>query len=57
MNPKFIHKPSGISEDLTAIAYKVNEVLRGYSDKDWNYSRISLELRIENRTLVSVTCR
>ena len=44
MNPKSIHKPSGISGDLTAIAYEVNEALRGYSDKDWNYSRISLEL-------------
>jgi hypothetical protein len=31
-------------EDLWAIANDINEALMVYSDKDWNYSRISLEL-------------
>ncbi|HUK83146.1 MAG TPA: hypothetical protein VLZ12_11010 [Verrucomicrobiae bacterium] len=29
--------------ELPELMVKVNEALEGYSDKDWNYSRISLE--------------
>jgi hypothetical protein len=33
------------SDQLDSTAVKINEALREYSDKDWNYSRISLAIR------------
>src|SRR6266446_3597741 len=31
--------------DLAQISASINDALRVYSDKDWNYSRIALEVR------------
>jgi hypothetical protein len=43
MDENLSPKPCDGPNDLQAIANEVNEALKQYSDKDWNYSRISLE--------------
>ena len=34
-----------IPHDISEAAQRINRALAGYSDKDWNYSRIHLQLR------------
>ena len=37
--------PSITNEDLQQLVTRLNAALESYSDKDWNYSRISLSIR------------
>jgi hypothetical protein len=37
--------PSITNEDLQQLVTRLNVALESYSDKDWNYSRISLSIR------------